>query len=70
MMKFFVLAILLSSFSVSAFRTATTNRFLTHLDAVKSSSNDKIRVKLLADVKGTGRYRIRLRPPIPTTILC
>lgn len=41
--------------TVGAFRVAPRPRILTTLNAVKSSSSDKIRVKLLADVKGTGR---------------
>jgi hypothetical protein len=41
---------------VNSFRVLPQSRLTTRLQAAKTSSNDKIRVKLLADVKGTGRY--------------
>ena len=42
--------------SVNSFRTLPQSRLVTTLHAAKTSSSDKIRVKLLTDVKGTGRY--------------
>ena len=41
---------------VNSFRVLPQSRLTTRFQAAKTSSNDKIRVKLLADVKGTGRY--------------
>ena len=55
-LQLYLLIVLLISNAVSAFRIGSVPRLTTQLNAVKASSNDKIRVKLLADVKGTGRY--------------
>ena len=55
-LQLYLLIVLLISNAVSAFRIGSVSRLTTQLNAVKASSNDKIRVKLLADVKGTGRY--------------
>lgn len=49
--------------SVNSFRTLPQSRLVTTLHAAKTSSSDKIRVKLLTDVKGTGRYDF----DVPTT---
>ena len=49
--------------SVKSFRTLPQSRLVTTLHAAKTSSSDKIRVKLLTDVKGTGRYDF----DVPTT---
>ena len=55
-LKIFLIAFLLMVNTVYSFRMGTVSRLSIQLHAVKSSSSDKIRVKLLADVKGTGRY--------------
>jgi hypothetical protein len=55
MLKYLVFVLFFTYCTVGAFRVAPRPRILTTFNAVKSSSNDKIRVKLLADVKGTGR---------------
>ena len=63
-LQLYLLIILLISNAVSAFRIGSVPRLTTQLNAVKASSNDKIRVKLLADVKGTGRYGSSIFLPI------
>ena len=55
-LKIFLIAFLLMVNTVYSFRMGTVSRLSIQVHAVKSSSSDKIRVKLLADVKGTGRY--------------
>ena len=55
-LKIFMIFFFLMINSVYAFRIGSSSRLSIKLHAVKSTSSDKIRVKLLADVKGTGRY--------------